>query len=272
MTTTEALTPFVWVLITLPVLVVLQRWIQTHLGGVALLLVGRADRAVILYAILMFPGVLLHELSHWVMAKLLGVRTGSISLLPQIQPDGTVQLGYVTYYKGQDLGPIRESLVGGAPLLAGTIAILLIGLRAFGVTDLAAAIQTGSVDALTVAITALLETKDFLVWLYLLFAIANAMLPSRSDRRAWPAFLLVMGIATIIIYLLGLQQAITEGLAGPVATIFGYLAMAFSMAIGVDLFFMLVIYLLENLIGRIRGVTVVYGQNDDRPSTEKIVS
>jgi hypothetical protein len=204
------------------------------------------------------------------MAKILGVRTGSLSLLPQVQADGTVQLGYVTYYKGQNLGPIRESLVGGAPLLAGTAVILLIGNRIFSVTELAAAIQTGSINVLTLALATLLETNDFLVWLYLLFAITNAMLPSRSDRRAWPAFLLIMAILTGVVYLLGLQQVVVEGLAEPVTTIFGYLGLAFSLAIGVDLFFMLVIYVLESVIGRIRGVSVVYGRTDNLPGTEKI--
>ena len=269
---TEPFMPFIWVALALPVLLVVQRWIQTHLGGVALLLTGRSDRAVIVYAILMFPGVVLHELSHWIMAKLLGVRTGSLSLLPQVQPDGTVQLGYVTYYKGQNLGPIRESLVGGAPLLAGTAVILLIGFRVFSVSNLTAAIQTGSVDALTLALTNLLETNDFLVWLYLLFAIANAMLPSRSDRRAWPAFLLIMAVLTVAVYGLGLQQLVVEGLAGPITDVFGYLGLALSLAIGVDLIFMLLIYFLENVIGRIRGVSVIYGRADDLPSTEKIIS
>lgn len=268
---TEPLMPFIWVALAIPILLVTQRWIQTHLGGVALLLTGRSDRAVILYAILMFPGVLLHELSHWFMAKILGVRTGSLSLLPQVQPDGTVQLGYVTYYKGQNLGPIRESLVGGAPLLAGTAVILLIGSRVFSVTELVAAIQTGSIDTLTLALTNLLETNDFLVWLYLLFTIANAMLPSRSDRRAWPAFLLIMGILTAGVYLVGLQQVVVAGLAGPVTAVFGYLGLAFSLAIGVDIFFMLLIYLVESLISRIRGVSVVYGRVDNVPSTEKII-
>jgi hypothetical protein len=264
--------PFIWVALAIPILLVVQRWIQTHLGGVALLLTGRSDRAVILYAILMFPGVLLHELSHWFMAKILGVRTGSLSLLPQVQPDGTVQLGYETYYKGQNLGPIRESLVGGAPLLAGTAVILLIGSRVFSVTELVAAIQTGSINALTLALTNLLETNDFLVWLYLLFTIANAMLPSRSDRRAWPAFLLIMGILTVGVYLAGLQQVVVEGLAGPVTAVFGYLGLAFSLAIGVDIFFMLLIYLVESLISRIRGVSVVYGHVDNLPSAEKKTS
>ncbi|MDX1523056.1 MAG: hypothetical protein R3264_15630, partial [Anaerolineae bacterium] len=101
--------PFIWVAIALPLLLLLQRWIQTHLSGLALLLVGRPERAIIIYAILLFPGVLLHEISHWLAAKLLGVHTGSFSILPRLQRDGTVQLGYVEYYQGRTLGPIRES-------------------------------------------------------------------------------------------------------------------------------------------------------------------
>ncbi len=263
--------PFIWVAMTLPILVLLQRWIQTHLGGIALLLAGKPDRAIILYAVIMFPGVLIHELSHWLMATILGVKTGSLSLIPKLQPDGSVQLGYVTYYKGQNLGPIRESLVGGAPLLAGTAVIILIGSRVFGITNLGAAIQTGSIDALTLALGELFGATDFLVWLYLLFAIGNAMLPSRSDRRAWPAFLWTMGILAVVLSLLGLRDVVVDGLAGPAATIFGYLGLAFSMAIGVDLFFMLLIYSVETVISRIKGIAVVYGSANAPPGTEKLV-
>jgi hypothetical protein len=192
-------------------------------------------------------------------ATLLGVRTGNLSLLPRRQPDGTLQLGYVEYYKGRTLGPIRESLIGGAPLIAGTTLILLIGFHIFGVTDLATAIQTGDIDIMTAALTELFATPFILFWIYLIFAFSNAMLPSRSDRRAWRAFILIMVVVGIIAYLLGLQQALTDGLVGPVAKIFGYLGTAFSIAIAVDVLFILVIALIEGLLSRIRGESVVYG-------------
>jgi hypothetical protein len=63
---------------------------------------------------------------------------------------------------------------------------------------------------------------------------------------------------------------VVEGLAGPVTVVFGYLGLAMSLALGVDLFFMLLIYVVESVIGRIRGVSVVYGRTDDSPSAEKI--
>jgi hypothetical protein len=263
----DSLMPFIWVALALPILLLMQRWIHTHLHGISLLLMGKQERAVILYAIVLFPGVLLHELSHWLMATLLGVRTGSFSLLPRRQADGSVQLGYVEYYKSSTLGAFRESVIGGAPLVTGTAVILLIGFRIFGVTDLTAAIQSGDVDTLVTALGQVFAVPDFLVWLYLLFAISNAMMPSRSDRRAWPALILTLVGTAVILMLLGIQDVIFAGIANYAAIIFGYLGSALSMAIAVDILFMVFLSLVEALVSRIKGVNVVYGSTEAPPNT-----
>jgi hypothetical protein len=264
----DPLLPILWVIIALALLLVLQRWIHAHLHGVSLLLVGRPDWAIIVYAVVLFPGVLLHEVSHWLTATFLGVRTGGMSLLPRRQPDGTLQLGYVEYYKDRRLGPIRESLIGGAPLVAGTVVILLIGFRVFSVTDLAAAVRTGDVDILARSMADLLATPYILLWIYLIFAISNAMLPSRSDRRAWPAFLVMMGFLAGVLFFIGRampvdQAGLAGNLGGLVAVVFGYLGIAFSIAIAVDILFILFIALIEGILRRLQGVNVVYG----RPAT-----
>ncbi len=250
--------PFLWVVLAFLVLLLLQRWIHTHLHGLALLLTGAPERAYIIYAIILFPGVVLHEISHWLSASLLGVRTGKLSLLPKRQADGSIQLGYVEYYKDRGLGPIRESLIGGAPLMVGTAVIWLIGWHIFDIQTVTAAVQSGNVDQLALALTAFFQTADLFVWLYLLFAISNAMMPSASDRRAWPAFLLVMGGLAVLIYLLGLADVVLANLSGPAATLFSYLGLALTVAIAVDLLFMAFIALLETGLSRLRGVRVNY--------------
>jgi hypothetical protein len=262
----ETLMPIWWVVFSIPVLVLLQRWLHRHIHGLAYLLTGKRNWAVLLYAIILFPGVLLHELSHWIAANLLGVRTGSFSVLPKTKADGSVQLGYVEYYKTSSVGPIRESLIGSAPLLTGTAAILFIAFQVFDVTNLALAAETGDIESLSRAITTLFSTNDFLIWLYLMFAISNAMMPSASDRKGWPAFALIMAIAAAILYVLGLQDVVIEGIAGPVATVFGYLGLAFSLTIGVDLFVIMALYIIEWIVGRLKGVEVVYGKSDYPPS------
>jgi hypothetical protein len=255
----EPLMPFLWATIGLICLLFMQRWIHAHLHGVSLLLVGRPEWAVVVYAVVLFPGVMLHEASHWLAATLLGVRTGGMSLLPRRQPDGTLQLGYVEYYKGPSVGPIRESLIGAAPLVAGVAVILLIGQRVFGVTRLAEAIQTGDVTILVDAMAQLLATPNVLVWLYLLFAVSSAMLPSKSDRHAWPAFLVILGVAVAVVAFLARGTALFDQLARPVTTFFGYLGTAFSIALAVGLICMIGIATLEWLLGRARGASVVYG-------------
>jgi hypothetical protein len=256
----DSLMPFFWVLVTLPILLVMQRWIHQHLHGIAFLLMGQPGRAVVLYAIVLLPGVFLHEASHWLAATLLGVRTGTFSVIPRQQPDGSVQLGYVEYYKSRSLDPVRESIIGGAPLITGTAVILLISYHIFNYPQLAALVQTGEVRALTIALEQLLRTPDFFLWLYLIFAIATAMMPSQSDRRAWPAFSIALVVFALILNLLGLFDVVANSLARPAAVMFGYLGLAFSLAIGVNIFFMVIIAFLEWLISRVRGVSVLYNQ------------
>ena len=257
----NALTALLWVALALPLLLLLQRWINRHLQGVAYLLTGRPGWAVIAYAIVLFPGVLLHELSHWLTARLLGVRTGRLSLLPSVEQDGTIRLGYVEYYRHRSLDPIRETVIGVAPLLAGTAAILLIGHYIFNVNTLVLALESRQIAQLRQVAAALAETPDLFLWIYLVFAISNAMMPSPSDRRAWPAFLLLILVAGGLLYL-GLGDALLPGLLGPATRVFGYLGLAFSIAIGVDLLFLLLLFLLELIISRLKGVRVKYGAKE----------
>ncbi len=251
--------PFLAAAVALALLILSQRWIHAHLHGVSLLLTGRPDWAIYVYALVLLPGVFLHEASHFLVARLLGVRTGSVSLLPRRQRDGTLQLGYVEYYRGRMLDPLRESLIGGAPLIAGTIAILLIGNRVFSVTSLTSAVQTGDISAVAEAMAQFVATPAFLVWLYLLFAIANAMLPSKSDRHAWPAFFLFLMGLTMVVAFATRGSALMDNLAAPVTTFFLYLSTALFTALAVNVVFFVVIAAAEWLLSRARGMSVVYG-------------
>ena len=87
-----------------------------------------ASRAVpVLFA--HFPGVLIHELSHALAAWLMGVKVRRMSLgIRRKGTGGQVSLGSVDI---GSTGPIRASLIGLAPFVAGSIAILIIGGQVF---------------------------------------------------------------------------------------------------------------------------------------------
>lgn len=265
-------TPMLWAFLGFICILFMQRWIHRHLRGVALLMTGNASAALWIYALVLLPGVFLHELSHWVTANLLGVRTGRFSVMPRQQADGSIQLGYVEFYKDRDVGAVKEALIGSAPLVFGIGGILLIGFLVFGVGEITAVVQLGNIDALLLLIRDIFLQPDFWLWLYLIFAISNAMMPSASDRQAWPAFFGIMTLFLFLLsglfYLFGATGILMATLAGPVATMFSYLALVFSMTIIVNLLFMLIIAVLEYLVGRVRGMHVVYGQAAEKAVDE----
>ncbi|MEP7358411.1 MAG: hypothetical protein ABI847_14285, partial [Anaerolineales bacterium] len=84
------LSAWFWLLLTLLPLVFLERWVHRHLQGIWLLLFRDPDLALIMYSLLMLPGVILHEGSHWLAATMLGVRAGRFSVVPERLPDGTL--------------------------------------------------------------------------------------------------------------------------------------------------------------------------------------
>src|SRR5512139_345685 len=199
------LSSFLWFLGALIVLVLVQRWVHKHLHGVAYLITRQPDMALLLYSLPLLPGVALHEISHALMAALLGVKTANLTLIPQRQPDGHVRLGSVQVER---VDAVRSSLIGLAPLLAGSVAILLIVRFAFDMNTIGDAVQRGEVAALLSSMGALLRAPDAWLWLYLIFSIANAMMPSPSDRETWPPVILFSLLLLSLAVAFGLSSAI----------------------------------------------------------------
>ncbi len=71
-------------------------------------------------AFLFLPGVVIHELAHYLTANLLFVRTGEIEFIPQVRGE-SVKLGSVQIAQ---CDPFRRALIGVAPILVGFILLL----------------------------------------------------------------------------------------------------------------------------------------------------
>lgn len=249
------LSSWFWLLLALAPLVFVERWIHRHLQGLWLLLLRDVDLALVLYSVLMLPGVLLHEGSHWVVATLLGVRTGRFSIIPARMPDGALRLGYV---ETEPVDFVREAVIGAAPLLFGAAAIVTVGYSRLGVGPVGAALAQGDLLGMARALRAMVDLPDFWLWLYLIFTISNAMLPSASDRRGWWRLLAVLGVVIAGLFYLGFGSVVIETLAGPLDTATRALAAAFAITVGLDLCLMPVLWLLERLISRLTGFKVEY--------------
>ena len=246
--------PLLWLAATLMLLLLIERWIHRHLQGLMLLLTGDAEAAVVLYAVPLLPGVILHEFSHALAAILLGVRVGRVSIRPK-RAGQRIQLGFVPVEKTDVL---RASLIGLAPLLAGSGAILLIGYWVFGISTLRATLVSGGWTNLAAGLRGVLKTPDVWLWAYAIFAVSNTMLPSRADRQAWAPVLLFLLLIGVLIWAAGLGPAIVKSLAEPLTAALRWLAAMCTLTIAIDLPFILLLALGEKLSERIKGVRVEY--------------
>jgi hypothetical protein len=227
-----------WLSVLFVLLLLLKRWLSQHLQGLALLLSGSDQIAALLYYLILLPGIVLHELSHAVAAELVGVETKGVSLRPSAQRGGRVRLGAVTVRPSD---PLRESWIGLAPLLTGTIAILLLARWQFGLESL----PELRPDTLLLLFASCLQTPDAWLWLYLVFAISNAMLPSRSDRQPWLPVVLFLALVIGASYALGFTPQIPEGLSQWTLAAVTHLTLSFGLAVMVDVVFAAVVFALE---------------------------
>ncbi len=138
-------------------------------------------------AVLFLPGTILHELSHLLVAGVLLIPVGELSVLPEVE-GASVKLGSVQIGRAD---PIRMTLVGIAPVLFGLGAILFI-----------------------------LTFFNFRIWwqavpgLYLIFEIGNSMFSSKRDLEGVIGFLVAILIVALLIFggLYFLNKPISEKL------------------------------------------------------------
>jgi hypothetical protein len=201
----QVLIGLVWLLIVIGLLLILQRRLHYELQAIFVILTRRPSLALGLFSILFLPGVFIHELSHFVMAHLVGVKTGRLSLLPKPINGNRLQLGYV---ETAQTDIFREALIGTAPLLVGGIFVAFIGIAQLGLLLPVQHIFQGQIQFFLQEIPSILKKPDFWIWFYLVFVISSTMFPSASDRRAWLPIGLIMFFLTGLILFTGIGTRI----------------------------------------------------------------
>jgi hypothetical protein len=252
-TVADSFSGLFWLLATLFLLIYLQRKLHSEIVAVFLLLTRRMEAALIIFSIIFFPGVLIHELSHWLAARLLGVRTGKIWLIPERMPDGRLRMGYVETARA---GLVRDALIGLAPLLAGGAFVAYAGLVALELDALWGSVFRDAVVFRATA-AAVYARPDFWLWFYLLFVVSSMMLPSESDRAAWGPLALFAGILLGLALLAGAGAWMLATLAPLTNRLFGAGAAVFGMSLLAHGLLLLPVALARRLLSRAMGWEVV---------------
>lgn len=149
--------------------------------------------AVGILVVLLLPGTIIHELSHFIVATILRVPTGELSVIPTVE-NNEIKAGGL--FLGQT-DPFRLSLVGLSPIIVGLFLIYLAG-KSFpftpGVRQLADQPPQGWFAALPI----------FVIF-YLLFTISITMFSSKKDAESLKIAIPIILLLFISLYLIGIR-------------------------------------------------------------------
>ncbi len=232
-----------WLVVVLAVLWLLNIVLAQHIQGLILLLGGSARVAVAVYDVLVLPGVVLHELSHTLMAWLLGVRVLRVRLF-QFRRLHDPRQGEVVVAQAD---PLRMSMIGAAPLVGGGVTLALL-------QPLVLALL-GDQFSLA-ALGDVLQTPQALAVLYLVVAVTNTMFPSAADRQAWRVML--AGTLLVGAVVIGLRLAVPPAWINSLTAATECLAALLWPVLLIDLAVLALVLLAEVLVGRVRGRRIVY--------------
>jgi len=242
-----------WFILSILALLWLQRLLHHEIQAVLLILTRNPALTVGLFSIFFFPGVFLHEFSHFVMAKLLFVRTGGFSLIPQSMPDGRLRMGYM---ETAQTDVARDSLIGAAPVIAGASLVALIALYPLNLLPLWSVLRNAQFDLFWLGITLLPRISDFWLWFYLTFAISSTMMPSESDRHAWlPLGMIVLGLLGLAL-LAGAGPWMMTEVAPRLNAFLRGAALVFVLSSALHALLSLPFMLLHRILTRVTGLDV----------------
>jgi len=244
---------FFWFVITLIPLIFLQRYLHREIQAVFLILTRDARITIGVFQIIFLPGVFLHEASHFLMAKILRVRTGGFSVIPRALPDGRLQLGYVETAKS-DI--VRDSLIGAAPLIFGTLFVAYVAVYQLDMRVLWDTFRDGKFDLFWMGIRFLPTVKDFFLWFYLAFAVSSTMMPSESDRHAWLELVISVGVIFSLTLLIGAGPWMLENVAPRVSTFLSSVAVILGLSSALHVVLTLPTMLIHKLLTRATGLDV----------------
>jgi hypothetical protein len=146
-----------------------------------------------LLSFIFLPGIVVHEMSHFLMAIILFVPVGNMEFVPK-RHGNNVRMGSVEIGKTD---PIRRSLIGFAPIFIGLIIITTV------VSFFSSNVPFIQGKGLLVYIALIL------VIAYLLFAIGNTMFSSSKDMDGTAEILIVLFIIFIGAYVLGFRPQLS---------------------------------------------------------------
>lgn len=144
-------------------------------------------------ASIFFLGTVIHELAHYLTAKLLFVEVGKLEVVPELHENG-LKLGSVQIAK-TDIG--RRFLIGVAPLIIGTVIVCSVTYYLWPI-----------ISNFQLSLSYILLTTGYLL---VIFVITNTMFSSRKDMEGAIVLVLFLLFVLAVLTVAGKGEYLLEG-------------------------------------------------------------
>src|SRR5215211_5530720 len=154
------------------------------------------------FYLLVFPGVVLHEGAHYLACLLTGTRVVRFApFSPRTSADGRLVLGYVRHERRAF--PIG-AIIGLAPVLLNPLGLLSVTALLTPLTFQEVANPSFGVMVEAIFASGFLTDTPLLatIWAYLTLSFALGSVPSREDLSSMPLLLLIFGGCVLLVGLL----------------------------------------------------------------------
>ena len=217
----------IWLILAeLLFLFLLSRALTQALYRFVFLITTSSTVGITILSLLFFPGTVVHELSHWIVAEVVRVRTGEMTLYPVVD-EGGVRLGSVEIARSD---PFRRLIVGLAPIMVG-IVILMASYQFYAQYFLEG--FTGILRLPSGQVSGIIGQPLFYLYLYVLFSVGNNMFSSKRDLEGFIVVSIVLVLLGLSTYLAGLwpqiPSAIIEKVQGGIGLLFAPLTLVVSI-------------------------------------------
>lgn len=212
--------------------------LTSSIYGLTFLVTKSGKLALGILTLILLPGTIVHEMSHFFMATILHVRTGKMTIFPEALEKGKIRAGKLEI---GDCDPFRKTLIGIAPMIIGLTLIYLIGYFFFPFPFIP-------------------HAKYFILYIlgsYLLITVSATMFSSPKDLES---LIIVVPIITVIffsLYFIGLRFSLTGSLLTKLEEYTGKLNFYLIITIAINFIIVLVNQWGISLFGKILGRKLV---------------
>lgn len=223
-------------------LYVLSRWLTKSLYGFFLMVFRARSVAVSAVTILLFPGTVIHELSHLFTAEILGVKTGKLELAPESIKEQDVRVGSVAIAQTD---PFRRAFIGLAPLGTGILSLTALSWWLPNIWNSVLSAERSGV------LFSSYPLYLFIGILYLLFSVSNSMFSSPQDLKGCLPLTIVIALLFGGVYALGFRFFLTGQILETSTRILRTLSQSTGIVLVINGLLLITIRILIVLAGKI---------------------